>query len=250
MVIGYPIAGKQKSLVICQAFAQGCGGKVSTFSVLQHGPAFFYGVNHTNVAVWRDVVRSGREFWYSDNSYFDRCRQTFFRVTRNRLQHPGVGTSTGSRWKKLGLRVAPWRKGGRHILVCAQSDAFMDYVIGANRDWVPRTVNAISRISDRPIRIRAWNADKRAVGETLEADLADAHVLVTWSSAAAINALLNGIPVVCLGQCAAEPMSTPLLEIETPRRPDGREEWVAVLADNEWTLSEFRDGTAWRELNK
>lgn len=249
MVVAYPVHGKQKSMDICLAFARGCGGQVSG-ALLRPGPAFFYGVNQTNLAVWREVVRTQRDYYYSDNSYWDPCRQKFFRVTKNRLQHSGIGQSDGKRWRRLGLEIAPWRSGGTHILICPQSAAFMEHVIGANRDWVMRTVDTIRAISDRPIRIRSWNANKGEIGKTLGDDLADAHVLVTWSSAAAVNAVLAGVPVVCLGQCAAEPMSTPLLGIETPQRPDGREEWAAVLADNEFTMDELRNGTAWRHLTK
>lgn len=246
-VVAYPVHGKAKSMDICLAFARGSGGQVSG-SLLRPGPAFFYGVNQTNLVVWREVVRSGREYFYADNSHFDACRQRFFRVTKNRLQHSGVGKTTGKRFAQLRIPILPWRKGGREILICPQSQAFMEHVVGAGHDWVPQTITAIKAITDRPIRIRTWNRDKRDASVSFQSDLADVHCLVTWSSAAAVNAILLGVPVVCLGQCAAEPMSTPLANIDDPLRPEGREQWASVLADNEWTMNELRDGTAWKHL--
>jgi hypothetical protein len=43
--------------------------------------------------------------------------------------------------------------------------------------------------------------------------------------------------------------SADLSEIEAPRRPEDRERWAGVLADNQWSVPEIRNGTAWKALN-
>ena len=124
-VTAYTVAFKKKSMDICLAFVRGCGGQIGT--TLRDGPAVFYGVDASNEAIWREVKASGRDFFYVDNSMFDSARQSHFRVTKNRLQHTGIGTSDGKRFRALGIDIAPWRAGGAHIVVCPQSDAFMRF---------------------------------------------------------------------------------------------------------------------------
>jgi hypothetical protein len=245
-VTAYPVAGKRKSYEICQAFLQGCGGgKIST--TLQPGPAVFYGVNESNVEIWRAVVRTDEDWFYVDNSYFDAVRQKQFRITKNALQHNGLGSSDGTRFRALGVQIKPWKQ-GQHILVVEQSASFMRTVIGSTVNWTVQIVDALGRLTRRPIRVRHWTGDKGKAARSLEDDLVDAHALVTWSSAAATTAVLAGVPIVTMGQCAAETMAGSLMKIESLPRLE-REEWAGVLADNQWGLAEIRSGLAWRSLN-
>jgi hypothetical protein len=244
----YPVHGKKKSFDICLAFVRGAGGQIGT--TLREGDAFFYGVDATNSREWEGVLSSGQTYWYCDNSYFDASRQRIFRVTRNALQHSGLGSSDGKRFKALGLDIAPWRKAGSHVVVCPQSDHFMHVIAGYPGNWLDETVSGLRQVTDREIRVRPWSGNKSVLSSTLSADLVGAHALVTWSSAAAVTAILAGVPVIAMGQCAASTMSAGAIEdLENLPMRDDRERWASVLADNEWTLDEFRSGAAWRSLN-
>lgn len=246
VVTAYPVANKRKSQEICLAFIRGCGGQIGT-DRLRDGAAVFYGVDASNESIWRQVKAQEREFYVIDNSYFDSSRQQYFRVTKNALQHSGIGTSDGQRFFSLGIPIQEWKTGGKHIVVCPQSDSFMRVMVGAGQDWMPRTLDALSKLTKREIRVRAWSPDKGALSRTLVDDLEGAHALVTWSSAAAVTAVLAGVPVVTLGQCAAEPMAGGLHEIEWLPKRD-RVNWAGTLADNQWTLSEMKEGKAWSHL--
>lgn len=252
MVTAYPVAKKAKAYEICEAFIQGCGGAIATAPAkLASGAAFFYGIDESNLGIWREVKSDpAREWYYCDNAYFDSTRQAYFRITRNRLQHAGFGTSTGARFKQLGIAIKPWSEpeSGEHIVVCPQSDQFMNYVVGFNGNWRDETVGALRTLTTKEVRVREWQRDKGALAATLHEDLRNAFALVTYSSAAAVTAVLAGVPVVCSAQCAAMPMSGNLFKLaQLPRKP--REEWAGVLADNQWTLEEFRNGTAWRMMH-
>lgn len=240
----YPVPGKKKSADLCQAFIDGAGdeGRASDAAV-------FYGVTDANYSDWLRVKAEGREFYYIDNSYFDGCRGTHFRVTRNRLQHDGRGGSNGVRLTAMGVTVKPWKQ-GKHIVVCPQSDLFMRLMAGYPGNWTTYACNAISQVTKRHIIVRGWQSDKVALSGSLVDDLSDAWALVTWSSAAAVMALLEGVPVfVGTPDCAAFDFAGwGLRHIESPRRPHGRETWAAVLADNQWTIEELANGTAWRML--
>jgi hypothetical protein len=248
MVTAYPVHGKAKSLEICRAFVEGCGGAVVHHATeLAPGPAFFYGVDRSNVHLWHQAKRRG-DFYYCDNSYFDSARQAYFRVTKDRLQHTGLGETSGERFAALRIRIQPWRAPGRWIVVCPQSVDFMKLVVEYPRDWFVDTVAALDR-HKRDLRVRAWGRDKTALASTLAADLDGARCLVTWSSAAANTALLAGVPVVVGDvQCAAAIMGGSLYRLDDLPQPDDRARWAGVLADNQWTLAEMRAGLAWGKL--
>src|SRR5690606_38444916 len=166
------------------------------------------------------------------------------------LQHSGGGQSDGKRFKALGVEIKPWRASGSHVVVCPQSDHFMRVIAGYPGKWRDEVVAALRQVTDREIRVREWSANKGALSATLEADLVGAHALVTWSSAAAVTAILAGVPVIAMGQCAASTMSAAAIDdLENLPMRDDRERWASVLADNEWSLDEFRAGVAWRSLN-
>lgn len=249
MVTAYPVAGKKKSQEICLAFVRGCGGQIGT--TLRDGPAVFYGVDASNEQIWREVRASGRDYYYIDNAFFDATRQEYFRVAKNRLQHPGTGRSDGARFRELGVEMKPWRAAGKHVVVCPQSDHFMRTVVGFTGNWCEQAVAALKLCTDREIRVRGWQRDKGALAATLGQDLEGAHALVAWSSAAAISAVLAGVPALVMSpDCAAGPMAgSKATEIERlPQRE--RENWAGVLADQQWNLDEFRNGTAWLNLQK
>lgn len=246
MVTGYPVAFKKKSFEICLAFVRGCGGSIGTN--LREGPAVFYGVDESNADVFNEVRKRGDDFYYIDNSVFDSARQKYFRVTKNRLQHSGVGESDGKRFASLGIEIKPWRESGEHIVVCPQSLPFMKTVVGYTGIWESAAVAFLKARTQREIRVRGWSPNKSVLASTLGEDLKGAHALMTWSSAAAVTAVLEGVPVIVQGtDCAAAVMGGDGRSIEQLPMPD-RTNWAGVLADNEFTLSEMTEGKAWSHL--
>lgn len=247
-VTAYPVARKQKAFDICLAFIRGCGGQIGT----DYRPgtvAFFYGVDDSNREVWEKVLANGDDYFYCDNSYFDARRQINFRVTKNRLQHSGLGQTNGKRFAAMGVEIKPWRARGEHLVVCPQSDHFMKVLVGHDGNWGD-AILAHLKTQARPVHYRDWKPNKAQLAATLGQDLDGAHALVTWSSAAAVTAVLEGVPVVVQSQdCAARCMAGEPWDFETVATPEDRLRWAGVLADNEWTLAEFADGTAWRMLN-
>lgn len=254
MVTAYPVAHKKKAFDICLAFIRGCGGQIGT--KYRGGPSFFYGVDESNRAEWEQALQNKERdpIFYADNSYFDSRRQVSFRVTKNALQHSGIGETDGARFAALGIEIKPWRLAGEHIVVCPQSDHFMKVLAGYDGDWGrPMTwgesVMGNLATQARPVRYRDWSPNKGQLASTLEQDLEGAHALVTWSSAAAVTAVLSGVPVVVQSNdCAARCMAGDPWDFENVGMPGDRLRWAGVLADNEWTLEELTNGTAWRAL--
>lgn len=248
-VVGYPTPGKAKARLLLEAFCAGMpGGAVSKAipAALPPGVApAFYGVVPETVHLWEQAKRDGRDWYYIDNAYFDPCRETYFRVSKNRLQHSGEMDETdGSRWASLGLDFEAWREPGEHIVVCPASDQFMRLAAGYTGNWKADILAELSRYTKRPIRFRPWMANKGVAYKTLPADLEGAWALVTYTSASAITALRCGIPAVVTAEdCISRPMArTSVADIECPYFPEYRERWAMVVADNQWTVQEMRDG--------
>lgn len=238
----YAKGGRGK--ILAPAFAEGCGGFAQKGGPVRDGWAAIYGVKPDTVAVWQKI--QARRFWYIDNAYFG--RGTFFRITEGSVQHDGVGVPSAEgfrRFRHHGISIKPWQKGGRTILVCLQSDNFMQATCGINPVAYRRMLEEkIREVTDRKLVFRT-----KASRNSLARDLASAWCVVTHSSNCAVEAVLAGVPVFLTGPSAARAMGcTDLTRIEDPVFPDGRAEWAALLAENQWTVEEIRRGDAWRRL--
>lgn len=245
----HPVPGKEKSRLICKAFAAGAP-KGAQGSV-------FFGTEGVMSAFQK--AKSGT-WWYIDNSYFDKHRGIYFRVTKNALQiDPRGKVSTGERFDRLGVPIRAWRDPlGEDTLLCPQSDDFMKSTLGLkDYDWT-REVRSIINTYDRPdlpVRVRHWNRDKLKAAVVLEHELPHCRLVISHSSSASITAMLEGVPSISTGPTAAAYHLTGPLTRESfidPPKPsyEDRYQFASVLADNQFTLSEFSTGVAWKWLEK
>lgn len=192
---------------------------------------------------WQDLqnaINRGKEWYYGDHAYFGRHR--YYRITKNAYQHSGIGESDCERFLSHKIPIKPWRT-GCYILVCPQSDVF--FGLHNVSGWLENTISEIKKHTDRPIKVRTKKTER-----PIEADLMDAHCTVVYTSNAAVNSILAGIPAICTEKCAASIMSGSIDQIENLPMPDNRLEWAGVLADNQWTLAEIARGRAWEKLNE
>lgn len=232
-----PVPGKMKSAMLCDAFIAGAPRDAEG--------SVFYGVKAGNFKAWQQALnraeKFGVPFYTIDNSYFDPTRGTHFRVVRNGLQHTGLGETDGQRFDAIGLPLAPWRKweDGGHVLVIEQSEDHMVRMVGEPR-WLRVNIARFAARGLGPFKWRHWTADKPKAQATLAADLAGAQIVLTHTSAAAVMAVLAGVPACCSPKCAAFGM--------TYIPDENRRCWAGVLADNQFTIEELKDGTAWRKL--
>jgi hypothetical protein len=84
-------------------------------------------------------------------------------------------------------------------------------------------------------------------------DLKNAHCLVTNMSLAGIDAVINMTPVICHQRNICSFISSKDIKyIKKPMRP-GRKtmnEWLKMVVENQFTLEEMRNGTAYRTLKE
>jgi len=225
------------------AFAKGCKGTITDeIDYLFDGPVCAFG----SPPVWpllRKAQAMKREFYWGDHGYFGRHK--YFRITKNAMQHDGHGRATPDRFRIFQRPVQPWKKDGRHILVCPNSAVYFG-LHGLNvEDWLIGVREQLATHTDRPVKIR-W----KVTAEAIATDLDDAWAVVVFSSAAALDGLIAGVPCFTLSPFAASVRMglTDLSKIESPFYPDDREQFLWNLADNQWTIREIFAGDAWRGL--
>jgi hypothetical protein len=239
----YAVPTEKTSPRFAQAFASGCGGEIVTDDRLRDGSVAMFG-SPARWDVLQQAFRLGRAVFYGDHGYFGRAR--YFRITVNGYQHDGRGPARSQRFDTFQRPVQPWRKTGSHILICPNSATHFR-LFGLDVDaWMHDCLTTLRAHSDRPIRQR-WKGDPVPITD----DLKDCWAVVTYSSAAALDALIAGVPVFVLADFAAAYRfgSPGLSRIESPEYPTGREPFLWNLAANQWTLDEIRRGDAWRALS-
>lgn len=233
------------SRVVCKAFADGCNGQIVPPRQLLDGPAAMYGVLRGCGDIIRQCQWVGRDFYHIDHGYFRRGLgfDGYYRITRNGFQAHDFRHRFETRFASLNVEIKPWRSGGRHVVVIPLT-GHMATFLGIDGDqWLNAVTREISHFTDRPI------VENPKEGSELKRLLEEAHILVTHSSNAAVDAIMMGVPVIALGPSACLPVSTPMEEIETPRYPD-REPWAWDLACRQFNLDEMRSGEAWKILNE
>lgn len=168
----------------------------------------------------------------------------WFSLAKN--HHSGAGTwnvGGSERWDDLGVQLHPWREAGKEILILGQR-GIGEPGIAAPRGWA----EGIKQKIGGRIRSHPGNSDALV---PLEHDLRHARCCVTWHSAAALTALIHGIPCFYafpkwIGAQAALPLSAYPCE---PKCDDqDRLRMFQRLIWSQWELSEIEDGSAFRQL--
>lgn len=234
MLIGHPIPEKRKSIDLIDAFIAG-----APRDAVGH---VFYGVKEANLDAWQRVLSAREPYYFIDNSYFDIVRSVQFRVTRNAVQHTGNGATDGKRFAALGVLVQKAREPGPedYVLGIEQSDVFMR-LTAQNPAWLRIVLTHFQRF---PIKVKPWHWDKPEAMRSLRRDLEGALLVVTHSSAAAVEAQLAGIPTTVSRMSACHSLGLTVAGVQERTR------WAGVLADNQFTREELRNGYAWQALHQ
>lgn len=201
-------------------------------------PAIIGGLQFQMPSLYREIRRTKTPYAFIDRAPINGGRgSNVYRVIPNAYHANWIEDRPDDRLKTFGGNYLPWRKGGKHILVCTSSDvcsAFWD-----RPAWLADTIAELKKHTDRPIKVR----HKGDAGKP--EDIMDAHAAVTFVSMVAVDALRLGIPVFADPMsCAAPVARTELRHIESPIYPD-RHPWLSSLAYWQFTVDEMRSGYCW-----
>ena len=239
-----------------QSFILGSGGQITVWDKVKASmvPVVLRGV--TKRKQMKACREANRDFYYIDTGYFGNGRKKLYhRITKNDMQNIGpVIHRPRDRLSVTGYQARKFKLGGKILLAPPSQKLLQCYDLDLET-WIAQTKQEIGLYTDREIVVREKQGRSvRVTTDTMEMALnKDIYCLVTFSSIAAVEAVMLGKPAIVLGPSAAHNVCSDSLEdIEKLYIPtlDEVEEWAAHLAYCQFTEAEMRDGTAWKILNE
>lgn len=217
------------------AFAQGCGGEViePAHPKYHHGVQVVWGLLRGAPQIVEQARERGDPYFCLDHGYFKRGHtEGYYRVTFCGYQKTVIEDRPSDRWEALKLQPGKTPCGPDVVLVPPAPNVqgvFCPY-------WPPDLK------TDRKLLV------SKKDGKPWFEKFKSAHMLVTYNSIAAVEAVMRGVPVMTFGESAAQAFSSP--SVEQPFMPDKaeRERWAHSLAYGQFTLKEMQDGIAWQTL--
>ena len=233
---------------------------------------FFWGLAGHNIDEIRRCMEKKEEYWFVDTGYISSQitrypepkildeKKTYFRICKGSFHTNKGKVNTPARLEKL-LRLGidaefkGWRADdrGKHILLCPSSPTVTFQMNGITQDeWIEVAKREIKKHTDKEIRLRNKpRPGNKWWGTDIKDDLKDCYALVTNMSLAAVDAVLNKVPVVTHSNNVCHKVSGPLAGINERTMP-AREDmtmWLRSVANNQFTLQEIEDGLAYEVLN-
>ena len=239
------------------------------------------GKNEDVAVIW-SVLWSGR--MAANQTIYNFCRSTnkpviiievgnlfrnrTWRVSLNHVNSLGffgnLENLDQDRPKKLGISLRAAQLQRRpEILIAAQHQQSLQWQgQPPMSEWVVNTVNEIRKHSDRKIKLRPHprsrfslvhreieiETPQKIAGSYDNYDINyNYHCVINHNSGPAVQAAINGVPVVCDPSSLAGILSEKLENIESPVLPN-RDEWFLKLAHTEWTVEEIAQGIPLQRL--
>jgi hypothetical protein len=231
-----------------------------------------YDQTNTDTVIFRSIVKkdlinyrlsNNLPFYYMDSGYFGNYRsdrnpeakKLWHRIVYNGLQHDKIIERPDDRWKRIGLKVKKpiKRKGSAVLLALPSPKPCKFYDIDLDK-WTADTIAEIKKHTDREIIVREkpkLRADR--VNNSIYEDFAQAHVLVTYNSIAAVESIIHGIPAITLAPTAADPVcDKDISKVENPtiQHIDKLTAWAHHLAYGQYHYQELESGHAYRMLKR
>ena len=233
---------------------------------------FFWGLAGKNIPYIKGCIERNEEWWYVDNGYLTQqitrypepkihdYDKTYFRIVKGSLHTQKGKTGSVERLSKLeqqgiDVKFKGWTDNTDHILLCPSSPTVTQFVNDISQEeWVESVKSELRQHTDRPIKFRNkprpgnewWNTN-------IKDDLKGAHCLITNMSLAAVDAVINQVPVLTHSKNVAFDVSiNNLPNINKPFKPSREviDPWLNMLSHNQFTIPEIEDGMAFRILNE
>jgi hypothetical protein len=168
----------------------------------------------------------------------------------------------GDRWSKyFNGWLKPWKESGNYILLCGQvrGDASVRHIDIhrwlKNMEHLCRATYPEARVRYRPHPIEVQRKSYKTLKgvelstRSLEEDLAEAAVCITYSSNVGVDAVLAGVPVIAVDPGSMVYHLASHNINEPPVRPN-RTQWAHNMAYCQWTFDEIANGDAWEHLKR
>lgn len=197
-----------------------------------------------------------KEFWFTDAGYTNFIAakgKPWHRLCHNHIHQSLTHLNfPADRLKLLDTMPRPWRTSGNKILVVESSD-YHYHMLGTDRGaWRDTITNVLAEHTDRPVEYRAKDMDRKVRQSVYELLMSsdEYYCVISDSSAAAIEAVWAGVPIITLNKHISIPVArTQVSDINNLYRgPVG--DWLCALSYSQFTKKEMQNGTAWKIIEK
>jgi len=193
-----------------------------------------------------------------------------WRISINNVNRLGIFSNEDdldhNRPKKLGIELENFQEFRRpEILITGQHEQSLQWQDQPSmNDWVFDLIKKIRNYTDRKIVFRPHPRchtnivhkdivvmkPKKVEGTYDDYDFksnSNYHCVINHNSGPAVQAAINGIPIICDNSSLAYPVSQQIKHIEQLVDVD-REEWLIKLCHTEWTIDEVSKGIPIKRL--
>lgn len=225
-----------------------------TSQVEYHQPLLIRNViNHESVLA--RYMDEQQEFWFVDSGYtnFLEKGKKWHRITHNHVhQTPTTGAYDASRLKHLPSFPQSWKTGGNKILVVCSSDNHYKMFGTTRSAWCSLVSYKLSLLTDKKIEFRekSTNVKTRKTVYELLSDSDDYYCVVHDSSAAGIEAIWAGVPIITLGKHITSTVARTQLEDINDLYRGSIGDWLCELTHSQYTFEEICNGQALNMFKK
>ena len=212
----------------------------------ENSDAVMYGILRGCSEIMCISKNNNRNYVNVDHGYFtDRNLNPYYRITKNsRYYSSKLLDLPDDRFKMHNLTIKEYKQPGNDIIILPPSSFWGQYSNIDYAAWPIVVVDELKKLTDRNIIIKQ-KTDTKPLSEYLKS----AYVVIHYSSIGAIEALLEGIPVITLGPSTLNQYSsTVLTDIDNIKFFD-REKLFYNLAYHQYNVQEIISGTAKNILN-
>lgn len=213
----------------------------------QQSDAVMYGVLRGCSEIMKLSRKNNRNYVNIDHGYFtNRTTNPYFRFTKNDRHYSGKLLDLPSdRFLEHGLFIKEYKTTGKNIIILPPSKFWGNYSNIDYAIWGQNVKTLLQTVTDRNIIIKHKN-DEKPLSEYFN----DAYAIVHFSSMGAIEALIEGIPILTLGPSFLQGYSsTDIVEINNLKLFD-RYRLFNNLSYHQFSINEITTGKANSILNE
>lgn len=197
-------------------------------------------------------------FYFVDSGYtnFIEKKKRWHRVVKDHI-HPNVYAVSknypADRLTLLNSMPEPWRDPGRDIMVVLSSQSHYNMWGTTVEEFKQKITDGLRGHTGRRIVFREKEQSRKTrqtVYERLQEEPDRWYCVISDSSAAAIEAIWSGVPVITLGRHITNSVSRNQLSMINDLYRGCLGNWLCALSYNQFTLQELYDGTAVRIMQK
>lgn len=202
-------------------------------------------------------ISRNQPFWFLDTGYTNHLhdKKLWHRIVANHVHDiPDLTRSWPSdRLRNLPVFPRPWHGKGSRILIVENSPSHYRLYgddIQAWRTRIAQELDQYDNTMEREWYVKNNKKERVSVYRYLEQDPKSWYCVITDCSAAAIEAIWLGIPVITLRRHITAPVARDTISRvhDLYRGPVG--DWLCALTYSQFTVAELQDGTAHKILRR